>query len=167
MKQIISLLLLLPVFCFGQKKDTLKSKWSDATGAKVYKVHNGDTIVYSNWQTSGTQAADGIGKSIGLWATPANHTTSFTISRRDTVPCIMLVCDTLKRPTGMGSSESSGMAYYTEPTVWWKPGFIVTEEITTKDKWSGMDTELKVTYLDRRKKPLDSWIVVWMVKEIN
>ena len=86
------------------------------------------------------------------------------IPKQDTIPVIMLVCDTLKR-------QSENVAFYeTSPQVWWKPGFVVRQKLLTEyPKRTLIEYNYPLEqpiYLDRRKKPLDSWIVVWMVKEL-
>ncbi len=99
-------------------------------------------------------------KSNGAWHPKLDST--IEQPRQDTIPIIMLVCDTMKRQTEFQGWES------TTPTVWWKPGFMVMEWRELWQSNNGMISFPRTPiYLDRRKKPLDSWIVIWMVKEIN
>ncbi len=147
----LSLIVIVNGVCFGQKKDSVAiiSKWTSAT---YVTPANGIGMTISGVQTS-------------------------TEPKQDTVACLMLVCDTLKRSNGVLWLDSTGKVMdevlSTTPEVWWKPGFMVKSEKLIKDKWSGCDgctyeyTAIITSYLDRRKKPLDSWIVVWMTKEVK
>jgi hypothetical protein len=88
----------------------------------------------------------------------------------DTVECLMLVCDTAKRPSGHAWLDSSGIAefiYSNNPEVWWKPGFIIIERFAAWAKFSWLFTPAPPVFLDRRKKLLQPNIIVWMIKELN
>lgn len=149
MRKIILLAVIIIVsgVCFGQKKDSVAiiSKWTSATYATPA---NGIGMTISGVQTS-------------------------TEPKQDTIACLMLVCDTLKRSNGVLWLDSTGKVMdevlSTTPEVWWKPGFMVRDALPTN--WpSPFNFEPEhqfVQYLDRRKKPLDSWIVVWLTKEIK
>ena len=81
--------------------------------------------------------------------------------REDTIQVIMLVADTLKRPT-----EHVGWTEI-DPTVWWKPGYII---INFGKMWLYNWLEVEPPepiFLDRRKQRLPEHIVVWMIKELN
>ncbi len=162
---------------------------------KTAEPFTGDGIEYFP-STGRNEQRDSISFSAGtsisvdslrtLWATPANHPNDFTITydstmpKQDTIPVIMLVCDTLKRSNGVLWLDSTGRVMdellSTTPDVWWKPGFEIWEieygqvpcaNPTLAMVCYGSYKSKFIGYLDRRKKPLESWIVVWMVKEIR
>ncbi len=139
-KSILFLIIIVNGVCFGQKKDSVAiiSKWTSATYATP---------------------ANGIGMTISGVLTS-------TEPKQDTIACLMLVCDTLKRASGYMWFDSTGAKgeeiLNTSPEVWWKPGFVIYKYYQR----NGWDVQEPI-YLDRRKKPLDSWIVVWLTKEIK
>lgn len=67
----------------------------------------------------------------------------------DTVPVLLLVCDTAKRFT-----------------TYWMKGYEVIERNPPPRISYGYDTYFQAEYLDEKRKPLSKTIVVWMSKRI-
>jgi len=158
MKNIIIIALLLPVFCFGQypnyqtlpyiiKKDTLKSKWSDAISTKDV-----DQEWFKKYRAVNT-----------LWDSP-NGVWLFdeTPINIDTIQIIMLVSDT-----------SHGSYTAMTSRTWTMKGYETKVQVVVNEKWSGCDgctieyTRLDTLYLDDKKQTLKKSYLVWMSKEIK
>jgi hypothetical protein len=79
----------------------------------------------------------------------------------DTVKALLLCGDTAKYYTG-----SDGW-YEIDPQCYWIAGYIVIERFASWAKFSWLFEPAEPTFLDRKKKPLEKTILVWMVKELN
>ena len=137
MKKILTLILIVSAsYCYGQDSSY---KWPSIK----HKVDSAVSLTIDSF---------GIAKYyIGL------DSLSYKVSY-DTVPCIMLVCDT---------------AFYMQHTVAYirlqddaqqagRLAFWIRGYIATKSKYSGVYIEK--TYIDADKKPLSKNIVVWLSK---
>lgn len=156
------MLLLASCNSYGQKKDSLKSKWADATRIE-YRVQGGDTTWYSEKMVQ--------------WGDPITMSTSVIkfYPKYDTINCIMLVCDTTFRKDVIGYVGYFGdtVAYIENRMihVWWQFGYEVKKMASTSllafDERGHLLIDNFEEYLDQNKKPLRKSIVVWMTKEIE
>jgi hypothetical protein len=146
MKNTLLLLILFPVVCFCQK-DTTKNK-KDTSGYYIL----GDTHYTSH----------GISTIFGGFGNEEYK------PKQDTIPVIMLVCDTIGYPhISIGFLIPRDQAYNEGRTVWWQFGYKVYEPYTTQLTFSPFDKVPNSIYLDTNKKSLPKSIVVWISKEIK
>jgi hypothetical protein len=82
---------------------------------------------------------------------------SHRITDRDTIPCILLICDTAKRYDTYNSENNH---------VYWIKGFVVKEY--KGENYYKIDKVVPifepVEYLDKWKHPLDKSIIVWQTQ---
>ncbi len=83
----------------------------------------------------------------------ASRNNAIKVHYNDTIPCLLLVCDTTKYL----SADRPGW-YEIDHQVWWKPGYVVIEKYS-------YDPE-PLIFLDRRRNVLDKKLVVWLLKEL-
>lgn len=160
MKKLLTILVLIPCFCFGQKRDSLTDRTGDfMIGLPVINAPTSAGIIMIEH---------------GGYSIP-----------KDTIPVIMLVCDTSFVTFSSSldvheSKDSIKTLYHIDnrvPHVWWQFGYEVSES-----KWYDQIIEDRgesilvtpagykeglISYLDKDKKPLPKSIIVWMVKEIK
>ena len=156
---IVVLIIVVVTWLFG-------CKTAEPFDGRVDGEYIDTTLVYSNpgmWVRDTTPTKDLSIDSLlsqlkDIYAVPADMSNYRYL---DTIPALLLVCDTFK----YRSMEYQGM-YEIDPQVWYKPGHIVIERFAAWAKFSWLFTPAEPTFLDRRKKPLDSKLVVWMVKEL-
>jgi hypothetical protein len=94
-----------------------------------------------------------------IYAVPTQDGTPYRYL--DTVKALLLCGDTAKYYTG-----SDGW-YEIDPQCYWIAGYIVIERFASWAKFSWLFEPAEPTFLDRKKKPLEKTILVWMVKELN
>lgn len=86
---------------------------------------------------------------------------------KDTVPCIMLCCDTTQVVYTDGSRSSGHKNVPAGMALWWK-GFEVRYKIDQPWRENSNDVYYEhISYLDADKKPLPETIIVWMSKPLK
>lgn len=154
MKSILLLLLIIPFMMRGQ--DTIHGK------TDTLYIGDGlpaDSLTYPYFRSTST--------SITIVASTIIY---------DTIPVIMLVCDTSYNPLSTMTvyvDTQLGIPGYMEGRynyVWWQFGYGV-RKILAWNKYYRADDFYKgctvVAYLDDKRKPLPPSIIVWMSREIE
>jgi hypothetical protein len=143
--RILLILLLFPVMCWGQKKDTVFIDTKNSV-----------------FETEG-----------GGWTYPYNSRNGLTITpKQDTIPVIMLVCDT---SIGAHSLQlwfsEQGKASNEGRLCWWQFGYEVYVDSSGAYDLTiiGVSQSHYILkgYIDKYKNPLPKNILVWMTKEIK
>lgn len=139
--------------CWGQKKDSVPSFISSTSLSEL--SDSARMLLLSTWATNMN-----TGRS------------EFTITpKRDTIPVIMLVCDTTWDTNEYVEIYDSSThkiidkywIFHASGNIWWQFGYEVRE-------WNSTAIGIlyhEPLYFDQNKKPLSKNLVVWMTKEIK
>lgn len=179
--KLLTILILLPCFCFGQKKDSLAENVTDS----------------ARWIGLGTLsdsviAASGTNTFYG-GQIPKIHGIIEFEPKFDTIPVIMLVCDTTKEidsdlvslspvyNSESISKKTGRRGYFVNGYLndtWWMFGYEVRQSVFVPahetNNGDGTITLFPDEYqdrlvgrLDQNKKGLSTGIVVWLTKKIK
>jgi hypothetical protein len=134
---LIAVMILCSEICFGQK-DTL---WVNKLG----------------YLTAGTTSVGDSTKGIFLRNSIYNYNnTEYTL---DTIPCIMLVVDTLSCHNCNGFDITQGLRQ--EGFAYYIKGYVIRNRYSF---YAVNDLSVGIKYLDADKKELSKNIIVWMSK---
>jgi hypothetical protein len=175
MKKLLLVLLFLPLIRCTQDYhvDTVVVPFHDS----VYKKLPGETSDKDFWQKGGAVIVDTFPfKGLDKGGYIFYDTTSFLATRYDipieppldTIPCIMLVCDTAALGhEGIAYDKSIDMYMkgIHNNNVWWQKGYSVREiDYYFANNYEKKKMFTHLYYLDSDKKKLSKNIVVWFLK---
>lgn len=180
MKKLFIILFIIPTMCWGQKADTIDmyqvmkilsksgtiSTGTPTTSVTLITKANGLSITKQDSLPAGTFGTYATGVHTGT----AIYGVYYGAMKQDTIPVMMLVCDTTY-VYGFSTTYSSrtpllyhgSKSYEIENRlsyVWWQFGYYT-------NSFTRMAAMLPPEYLDQNKNPLPKSIVVFLTKEIK